>query len=90
MLGHRAQQRGDGPAEVVRAAEQDRVVGVHFDGAVGEDRDAFGQRPVAGFVEDLAGVVFRLLHVRLVERIDAQHATGNRRGVLPHHELRAE
>ena len=32
----------------------------------------------------------RLLHVRLVERIDAQHAAGDRRGVLPDHELRTE
>ena len=89
-LGNGAQQRGDDAREVVRAAEQDRVVGVHLDRAVGEHRVAFGQRAVAGLVEDLAGVVLRLLHVRLVERVDAEHPAGDRGGVLPHHELRAE
>jgi hypothetical protein len=63
---------------------------VHFDGAVGEHWGAFRQRPVASFVEDLAGVVLGFLHIGLVERVDTEHPPGDHRRVLPHHELRTE
>ena len=87
---HRAQQGRQRRREVVCAAEQDRVVGVHLDRAVSEHRLALGQWPVARLVEDLAGVVLRLLHVGLVERIDAKHTSGDRRRVLPGEELGSE
>ena len=56
---------------------------MHLDRAVDEQRRAVGQRPVAGRVEDLLGVVLDSGHVGLVERVDAEDPAGDRGGVLP-------
>ena len=90
-VGDRAQQRRQRAARG-RLAPPSRIgiVGVDLDRAVGEDRRAFGQRSVAGLVEQLAGVVLGLLDVGLVERVDAEHPAGDRGRVLPDHELRTE
>ena len=44
----------------------------------------------AVFLEQPVREVFRLLHVRLIERVDAEHRAGRRRRDLPHRELFAD
>ena len=63
-----------------------QVAAVDLDRALDERR----LLPAAAAVEDAVGVLLALRDVGLVERVDADQPAGDRRGVLPGQELRAE
>ena len=68
-----------------------RSVAVQAQGAFDEGGRLLGQPAVfADAVEEPVGIVLALLHVRLVERVDAQDGAGGRRRELPPKEFPAQ
>ena len=81
--------RLDGVGDVVGAElGPSSVIGVDGQHAVAGDNALLRQLSVAGEgFEQLSGCVLRLLHIRLIERVDAQAPAGERGRDLPEEEL---